>query len=153
MLVCFETEHRTLNMASDKQKNVTILVVEDEAAIRLMIADALREAGFGVVEAGTGDEALTLLENGIPVNLVFTDVMMPGKLDGLSLVSRLRVTRPEVKVVVGSGLAPTWPAPNFVDLFIGKPYDVPRAVERLKALLKNEPTPVLGEMEKRLPKS
>lgn len=126
-------------MALDKPKDVTILIVEDEAAIRLMIADALREAGFGVVEAGTGDEALSLLESGIPVNLVFTDVMMPGKLDGLSLVSRLRVTRPEVKVVVGSALSPQWPAPNFVDLFIGKPYDVPRAIERLKALLRNEP--------------
>jgi DNA-binding response OmpR family regulator len=135
------TEHRTLNRASDTQKNVTILVVEDEAVIRLMIADALREAGFGVVEAGTGDEALSLLESGIPVNLVFTDVMMPGKLDGLSLVSRLRVTRPELKVVVGSALSPVWPAPNFVDLFIGKPYDVPRAIARLKALLRNEPHP------------
>jgi len=128
-------------MAFDNPKSVTILVVEDEATIRLMIAEALRDAGFGVVEAGSGDEALAVLESGTPVNLVFTDVLMPGKLDGLSLVSRLRVTRPEVKVVVGSGSAPIWPAPNFVDLFIGKPYDVPRAVERLKALLRNEPSP------------
>ena len=122
-------------MAPDDQHEPTILVVEDEAAIRLMIAEALRSQGFGVVEAGTADEALELLERGTRVNLVFTDVMMPGKLDGLSLVSRLRVTRPEVKVVVGSGSSPKWPSPNFVDLFIGKPYDVARAVERLKALL------------------
>ena len=126
-------------MALNPSKDATILVVEDEAIIRLMIADALRAEGFGVVEAQSGDEALTLLESGTPVNLVFTDVQMPGKLDGLSLVSRLRVTRPDLKVAVGSGRSPEWPSPNFVDLFIGKPYDVPRAVKRLTALLTDEP--------------
>jgi CheY-like chemotaxis protein len=122
-------------MALNPSKDATILVVEDESTIRLMIADALRAEGFGVVEAGSGDEALTVLESGTPVNLVFTDVNLPGKLDGLSLVSRLRVTRPDVKVAVGSGASPKWPSPNFVDLFIGKPYDVPRAVKRLTDLL------------------
>jgi len=125
-------------MALNSCKEHTILVVEDEAIIRLMITEALRAEGFGVVEARSGDEALTLLESGTPVNLVFTDVCMPGKLDGLSLVSRLRVTRPDLKVAVGSGYSPEWPSFDFVDLFIGKPYDVPRAVERLEALLDNE---------------
>jgi len=126
-------------MALSAVKEPTILVVEDEAAIRLMIAEALREEGFGVVEASSGDEALTVLESGTRVNLVFTDVRMPGKLDGLALVGRLRVTRPELKLAVGSAYVPEWPAPNLVDLFIGKPYDVPRAVKRLKDLLTSKP--------------
>lgn len=126
-------------MALSAVKEPTILVVEDEAAIRLMIAEALREEGFGVVEASSGDEALTVLESGTRVNLVFTDVRMPGKLDGLALVGRLRVTRPELKLAVGSAYVPEWPAPNLVDLFIGKPYDVPRAVNRLKDLLTSKP--------------
>jgi CheY-like chemotaxis protein len=120
-------------------KEPTILVVEDEAHIRLMIAEALRAEGFGVVEASSGDEALTVLESGTRVNLVFTDVRMPGKLDGLALVGHLRVTRPDLKLAVGSGHVPEWPAPNMVDLFIGKPYHVPRTVNRLKDLLTNKP--------------
>jgi CheY-like chemotaxis protein len=132
-------------MTLDPCKDVTILVVEDEAAIRVMIAEALREEGYGVVEAGSGDEALAVLESGTRVNLVFTDVLMPGKLDGLSLVSRLRVTRPDLKLAIGSGYSPEWPSLNFVDLFIGKPYDVTRTVKRLTALLSSEapaaPTP------------
>lgn len=130
------------NIVLSHCKEPAILVVEDEAVIRLMIAEALRAEGFRVVEAGSGDEALTVLESGTPVNLVFTDVRMPGKLDGLSLVSRLRVTRPDLKVAVGSGVLPAWPSPNFVDLFVGKPYDVPRTVQRLKALLGNETMPL-----------
>jgi len=123
-------------------KDVTILVVEDEAAVRLMIAEALRAEGFGVVEAGSGDEALAVLESGTRVNLVFTDVHMPGNLDGLSLVSRLRVTHPDLKLAVGSGRSPEWPTPNLVDLFIGKPYDVPRVVKRLTVLLSSQATPL-----------
>lgn len=111
-----------------------------------MIAEALRAEGFVVVEAGSGDEALTVLEKGTRVNLVFTDVRMPGKLDGLALVGRLRVTRPDLKLAIGSAYVPEWPAPNMVDLFIGKPYDVPRAVKRLKDLLgsKSAPTDSIG---------
>src|SRR6476646_9187480 len=104
-------------MAFNQNKEPTILVVEDEAAIRLMIAEALRAEGFGVVEAGSGDEALTVLESGTRVNLVFTDVRMPGTLDGLALVGRLRVTRPDLKIAIGSGYVPEWPSPNMVDLF------------------------------------
>jgi two-component system, response regulator PdtaR len=123
----------------EQNKEPTILVVEDEAAIRLMIAEALRSEGFGVVEAGSGEEALKVLESGTQVNLVFTDVRMPGALDGLALVGRLRVTRPDLKIAIGSAYVPEWPSPNMVDLFIGKPYDVPRTIERLKALLRPAP--------------
>jgi CheY-like chemotaxis protein len=113
----------------------TILVVEDEPPIRLMIAEALREEGFQVVEAGSGDEALSVVESGTPVNLVFADVRMPGTLDGIALMSRLRETRPDLKLAVASRYSPDWPSPNLVDVFIGKPYDVPRTIFRLKTLL------------------
>ena len=120
----------------------TILVVEDEPLLRLAVAEALRDEGFQVVEAGSGDEALTVVEGGTPINLVFADVRMPGKLDGIALMSRLRETHPDLKLAVASGYSPNWPSPNLVDVFIGKPYDVPRAIIRLKTLLDCETGPV-----------
>jgi CheY-like chemotaxis protein len=116
----------------------TILVVEDELLIRLMIADALREAGFEVLEASTADEALTIIKSGMLIHLVFTDVRMPGTMDGVALMSRLREARPDLKLAVASGYSPDWPSPNLADAFIGKPYDVTRAVNRMKALLNCE---------------
>jgi CheY-like chemotaxis protein len=116
----------------------TILVVEDESLIRLMVAEALRDAGFGVVEAGTADEALAILQNDAPVDLVFADVRMPGTMDGVALAGLLRITRPDLKIAVASGYSPDWPSPNLADAFIGKPYDVARAVNRIKALLECE---------------
>ena len=123
-------------MHSTQQR--TILVVEDEILIRLMAAEALREAGFGVVEAGSADEALAILEKDDPVDLIFVDVRMPGTMDGIALAGLLRKTRPDLKIAVASGYSPDWPSPNLADAFIGKPYDVARAVNRIKALLECE---------------
>jgi CheY-like chemotaxis protein len=112
----------------------TILVVEDELLLRMMIAEALRDAGLEVVEAGSADEALAILES-VTVDLVFADVRMPGTMDGIGLMKVLRKSRPDLKLAVASGYSPDWPSPNLVDAFIGKPYDVERAVRRIKSLL------------------
>jgi CheY-like chemotaxis protein len=112
----------------------TVLVVEDELLLRMMIAEALRDAGFEVVEAGSADEALAILER-VKVDLVLADVRMPGTMDGIGLMKALRKSRPDLKLVVASGYSPEWPSPNLVDAFIGKPYDVERAVRRIKRLL------------------
>ncbi len=125
-------------MESNSCISNTILVVEDELLIRLSIADALRDVGFEVVEAATADEALTIVNGGTPIHLVFTDVRMPGTMDGIALMSLLRQMRPELKLAVASGYSPDWPSPNLADAFIGKPYDVARAVNRIKALLNCE---------------
>jgi CheY-like chemotaxis protein len=113
----------------------TVLVVEDEPLVRMMIADALRNAGLDVLEAGSADEALAILEGGATANLVFSDLRMPGTMDGIGLMKMLRKSRPDLKLVIASGYSPEWPSINLVDAFIGKPYDVERAVNRIKALL------------------
>jgi PleD family two-component response regulator len=71
-----------------------ILVVEDEVLIRCLICDDLREAGFVVVEAENADEASSYLASGAPVDLIFSDVHMPGSMDGLDLARRIRNERP-----------------------------------------------------------
>ncbi len=104
-----------------------VLVVEDEALIRLLVADALRDAGFAVVEAARADEALTYIEAGGQVDLVFTDVHMPGFVNGLDLARQLRARFPSLPVIITSGnLGPHLPDPPGV--FIPKPYDPHRVL-------------------------
>ena len=126
-------ENRAVAVASCYSN--TILVVEDEPLIRMMVAEALRNAGLDVLEASSADEALSILEGGAAVDLVFADVRMPGAMDGIGLMKVLRKNRPNLKLAVASGYSPNWPSLNLVDEFIGKPYDVERAVDRIKALL------------------
>ncbi len=64
---------------------VTVLVAEDEILIRMDVAEALREAGFRVLETSSADEAIQLLEQGHAVDVIFSDINMPGKIDGLDL--------------------------------------------------------------------
>jgi DNA-binding response OmpR family regulator len=81
---------------------VTVLVVEDDFLVRLCAADALSEAGFNVLQADSGPDALRILEDG-PVDVVFTDINMPGAFDGAGLARRVRHRWPATAVVVTSG--------------------------------------------------
>jgi CheY-like chemotaxis protein len=81
----------------------TILIAEDDVFIRVMIADFLRDAGFGVVEAESADEALRIVESGKAIDVVFSDVRMPGSLDGCGLAERIRVGWPNILVLLASG--------------------------------------------------
>jgi CheY-like chemotaxis protein len=82
---------------------VVILVVEDEALIRMDAADQLATVGFSVIEASTGQEARQVLETGDRVDLVFTDVDMPGEPDGLLLAREIRSRWPAIPVILTSG--------------------------------------------------
>ena len=72
----------------------SILVVEDELLLRLDLSSQLRMAGFDVIEADTGDEALRVLANEIDVELVLTDIRMPGSTDGMGLAKMDQATSP-----------------------------------------------------------
>jgi CheY-like chemotaxis protein len=103
-----------------------VLLVEDEAVIRALLAEELRAAGFTVVEAGTADEAWSYLQAGGEADLVFSDVTMPGSMNGVELVRRVRAAFPAVKTIITSGN----PGPdNISDLgtFIQKPYRLDKA--------------------------
>jgi CheY-like chemotaxis protein len=82
-----------------------VLVVDDVVLVRTLIADSLRARGFDVVEAGSGEEAICILEAGLPVQAILTDVYMPAaEVDGLGLARWLRRHRPGVKLLLGSGM-------------------------------------------------
>ena len=78
----------------------TIMVVEDELLLRLDLANQLHSAGFEVIEAQSADEALKLLATKIDVDLILTDIRMPGQIDGLGLVSFVQRQDRRIKIVI-----------------------------------------------------
>lgn len=82
---------------------VVVLVVEDEPLIRLGAVAMIEDAGFEVVEAENADEAILILENRNDIRIVFTDVHMPGSMDGLRLAHAIRNRWPRIKLIVTSG--------------------------------------------------
>ena len=116
----------------------TVLIVEDEVLIRMATADYLRGCGYRVIEAGSGDEAVAVLKTGIRVDVVFTDVSMPGTLNGFGLAQWVRRERPGMRVILTSGVART--AKEAQDLcahgpLMGKPYDHGEVDRRIRAAL------------------
>lgn len=83
--------------------DAVILVVEDEILIRMDVVDQLTGLGYSVIEASTGREALEALTTGDGVCILFTDVDMPGDLDGIMLAHEVSRTRPEIGIIVTSG--------------------------------------------------
>ena len=110
-----------------------ILVVEDEALVRMVAVDALAETGLQLYEAADADEALAVLEEHPDVALVFTDINMPGKLDGVSLVQRIHKLWPKVELIVTSGRE------RLLDRqlpdhgsFLAKPYGVSQLIDLVR---------------------
>lgn len=116
----------------------TILVVEDEVLIRLDVADFLRDNGFQVVEAANADEAIAVLNSAMRVSLVFTDVQMPGTMDGIALARWMLAHRPGIPVIVTSGrLRSEDLVGELADLvpLERKPYSEPALLARIRASL------------------
>src|ERR1700722_11897110 len=89
-----QQDHRTMH---------TVLIVEDEMMVRMPIAEYLRDCGYNVVEAGNASEAIAVMKAGDAVNLVFSDIRMPGKMDGFGLAEWFRSHYPNVPVLLTSG--------------------------------------------------
>jgi CheY-like chemotaxis protein len=84
-------------------KRPVVLIVEDEFLLRMDAADMIAGAGFEVVEAATADQAIGILEARTDITVVFTDIQMPGSMDGLKLARAVRGRWPPIKIVTTSG--------------------------------------------------
>lgn len=82
-----------------------ILVVEDDEDVRDFAVRVLRESGYQVLEAVNGGVALILLAQDLPIELLFTDIVMPGEPDGLGLAERAKAMRPDLRVLYATGFA------------------------------------------------
>jgi DNA-binding response OmpR family regulator len=112
----------------------TILVVEDEFLLRMAAAAELRRHGFAVFEASDADSACILLQREA-IDLLFSDVQLPGAMDGLALAEFVRATRPETKIIIASGHVQADGCAGIADACFRKPYDFVRIVAVIRRLL------------------
>ncbi len=100
-----------------------VLIVEDEPFVREIAVAAIQDAGFEVVEAANAQEAVAILNSRSDVGVLFTDVDMPGKLDGLGLARLVHEQWPAIRLVVTSGRSLPGPVPDD-GRFMAKPYSL-----------------------------
>jgi CheY-like chemotaxis protein len=125
---------RMVPQSRPRPRTARILVVEDEVLIRALIAEELRLAGFSVIEAGRADEALKYIKVGEQVDLVFSDIRMPGSLNGLQFAEILRDRYPEIPVILTSGN--DFPGHvGIIEAFVPKPYDVTQTIALISEIL------------------
>jgi CheY-like chemotaxis protein len=109
-----------------------VLVVEDEPLLGLQLVDLIEEAGFDVVLARDADDAISQLERRADITILFTDIQMPGSMDGLKLARAVRNRWPPIKIIATSGNA-TLRDGDLPDggRFLPKPYDRTRITDTL----------------------
>jgi CheY-like chemotaxis protein len=123
-------------MSSPGNKGVAVLVVEDEQLIRMDTASALEAAGFRVFEAKNAADAIRCLELHNEIRLIFTDLNMPGSMDGLALAHYVRGRWPPVKIIVTSGYTKLGESDLPAGaLFVEKPYYPENVAEKMNELM------------------
>lgn len=123
---------------------ILLLVVDDEALVRMVLADYLRGIGFSVMESATADEAVGMLRRHDDIRLVLTDVRMPGALNGFDLAEWIAHHRSDVQVLLTSGYFSDLTLPsrlNWTDRLIRKPYRLTEIANRIRGLLAQPTSP------------
>jgi CheY-like chemotaxis protein len=113
-----------------------VLVVEDEMLLRMRAVDMVEDAGFTSVEAVNADQAVAILESRSDIALLFTDIQMPGSMDGLELAHTVRARWPSIKIIVVSGQL----NPLSIDLppcsrFFGKPLEAGQMIAQMRSMI------------------
>jgi CheY-like chemotaxis protein len=115
----------TTERESNVMAAISVLLVEDEALISMLVSDWLNELGFEVHEARTADEALDYIDGGGVVDVLFTDINLPGSMTGAELAQKARALKPELPVVYASGRYRGGDLEGLVprSAFVPKPFD------------------------------
>ena len=120
-------------------RSPVILIVDDEALLRMLAVDYFEEHGYEVIEAQDGTEAVAILKDRPDIRAVFTDVQMPGRPDGFGVAREARNANPSCAIIVVS--ARQWPDKDSLAhgvRFITKPYDGTAVVRMFDEMLANE---------------
>jgi CheY-like chemotaxis protein len=132
-----------MSMAMASQEEATrqpaVLLVEDEILIRSAVAEFLRGAGYRVIEAADAGEAVAIFASGTQIDLVFSDVNMPGPMDGVGLVRWIADHHPGIPVILTSAISHARRAGQSGAGFLPKPYRLAEAVRRIASLLNDPP--------------
>ncbi len=132
------------SLAPARGNGETVLVVEDDEAVRITVVDTLVELGYRVLRAADGQSALTIVRSGVPIDLLFTDVIMPGPVASTELVRQARVLLPQLRILFTSGF--TRDAIVHRDRLqagvnlLSKPYAREDLARKLRQLLGEEPS-------------
>jgi CheY-like chemotaxis protein len=122
--------------AAEDSARARILVVEDNEDVRELAETVLASAGYAVVSAPSGEQALNVIDEGGEIDLVFTDVMMPGGMNGLQLADQVRARRPGTPILVTTGYMDELPATRGQRLdVLSKPYRQEDLLARVRAIL------------------
>ena len=113
----------------------TILFVEDEALVRMDMAEFMRECGYRVHEAANANEAIAALQAKFAVDLVFTDINLPDGVDGVALAAWTLRNRPGVKVLLTTGAGVRSDIPEDVEPLLAKPYTGRELLDRVRHAL------------------
>jgi len=123
-------------MSTDSPQVANVLVVEDEMVLRMRAVDIVEDAGFCPVEAVNADQAISILESRSDISLLFTDIQMPGSMDGLKLAHAVHDRWPSIKIILVSGQVTPTDAERPVDSrFFGKPLAVEQMIAELQAMV------------------
>jgi CheY-like chemotaxis protein len=118
------------------EATLTILVIEPDILVRMVVADYLRDCGYRVVEGVNADDALAVLEAGTKIDVILTEVQLAGSIDGFGLAQQIREDHPEIDVILTSGAARA--AAKAGDLCddkpLAKPYHPQEIVRRINFL-------------------
>jgi two-component sensor histidine kinase len=113
-----------------------VLVVEDELVLRMRALDIVSDAGFNAIEAVNADQALVMLESRSDISLLFTDIQMPGNIDGLMLAHEVHKRWPAIKIILVSGQVRLTDAQKPADSrFFGKPLEVKEMIAELQKMV------------------
>ena len=114
----------------------TVLIVEDEMMLRMRAVDIVEDAGFTPIEAVNADDALAILESRSDIELLFTDIQMPGSIDGLKLAYAVHERWPKIKIILVSGQLTLTDADKPADSrFFGKPLDVKNMIAEMQDMM------------------
>jgi len=130
---------KALTTHGKHMEKAVVLVVEDEALIRISTRHMVEDAGFGVVEASNADEAIGILQNRADIRAVFTDIRMPGSMDGWKLARAIKTRWPPIHLILASALAPNLSDLPANGLFIQKPYTAEQVSSALYELFNHDP--------------
>jgi two-component sensor histidine kinase/CheY-like chemotaxis protein len=121
---------------SESTKLPNVLIVEDEMMLRMRAVDIVEDAGFCPVEAINADQALSILESRSDISLLFTDIQMPGSMDGLKLAHAVHDRWPDIKIILVSGQVKPSDAEKPADSrFFGKPLGVEQMIHELQTMV------------------
>jgi two-component system, response regulator PdtaR len=132
-------QHYPSEAARNPDRPQCVLVVEDEVVVRMSVAAYLRDCGYQVIEAKTADEAMAVLGTQTKIDVVFSDILMPGSMDGLALSRWLHRMQPEIKILLTSAIVRAAEIAGQLSAdetaLMSKPYDYEELRRRIETLI------------------